>query len=85
MVYVDVGCCEINLLYIVCMYYISVCRGNKLKISNGFLRHKDICMYTWHLISRNLKDYIIIREKTGIVTRDVRAHRRVTCGLNHYI
>lgn len=56
---------------------------NKLKIMNGFLRHKNIHKYTWTQSMRQLKsiiDYVIMRQTAQLQVQDVRALRGLDCG-----
>ncbi|XP_030760565.1 uncharacterized protein LOC115885717 [Sitophilus oryzae] len=55
---------------------------------NGFFEHKNIHKYTWHQETRQLTsiiDYIMVKQNTEWKIEDVRAHRGVECGSDHYL
>ena len=55
---------------------------------NGFYSHRDIHKYTWVQHTRNLRsiiDYLIVRQTSNLNVNDVRVHKGVTCGSDHYL
>ena len=67
---------------------INVCDQNNLRILNGFYPHRDIHRYTWTQHTRNLKyiiDYVIVRQRTKMLIKDVKAYRGPSCGSDHYM
>ena len=67
---------------------IELCEQYLLKITNGFYEHKEIHKFTRHqdtLQQRSIIDYIIVRQKTGMIVQDVRAFRGPNCGSDHYL
>lgn len=66
---------------------IELCQENALRITNGWFKHKDIHRYTWIQPTRNLKtiiDYIIIKQQTRLIVKDVRVMRGLECGSDHH-
>lgn len=67
---------------------IALSEHNQLKILNGFFEHPLIHKYTWTQHTKKLRsiiDYILIRQRTKLITEDVRAYREPTCGSDHYL
>ena len=67
---------------------IEMCREHRLKIMNGFYKHKNIHKYTWCQHTRQLKsiiDYVICRQNTKMYIEDVKVQRGAECGSDHYM
>ncbi|XP_022188702.2 craniofacial development protein 2-like [Nilaparvata lugens] len=65
---------------------IEPCELQSLRVLNGFYRHKEIHKFTWTQENRGLKsiiDYMIMRQKTTILVKDVRVKRGTECGSVH--
>ncbi|XP_044745075.1 craniofacial development protein 2-like [Coccinella septempunctata] len=57
---------------------INICEEYELKIMNTFFAHKNIHKYTWYQHTRGLKsiiDYLIIKQRSGLVVKDIRVNR----------
>ena len=65
---------------------IGLCEQNNLKITNGFLKHKEIYKFTWTQNTRNLKsiiDYVIVRQDSQVKTINIRVYRGPCCGTDY--
>ena len=67
---------------------IELCQQYSFKLQNGWFKHKSIHQFTWTQPTRRLKtiiDYIITRQKSRILVKDVRVLRGPECGSDHYL
>ena len=59
---------------------------NKLKITNGFFRKKDIHKYTWAARGyRSIIDYVMINKKVAGSVRDTRVYRGADICSDHFL
>ncbi|KAF2892452.1 hypothetical protein ILUMI_13721 [Ignelater luminosus] len=59
-----------------------------LKILNGWFKHKQIYQYTWRQSPRKLRsiiDYIVTKQKSRHLMKDVRTFRGFECGSDHHL
>lgn len=66
--------------------YLIIASFNNLKLTNTFLRKKDI--YKYILASRGYRsiiDYIIVNNKIACQVKDTRVYRGYDIGSDHYL